>query len=131
MKRTAINPWSWSQKFGFNQAELTEAGTRTLHCSGQCAMDQNGKPQHAGDMRAQVKLAFDNLETVLRDAEMTMANVVNLVTYTTDVDAYLGAYGIVALRLAEARVAPAQTMVGVTRLLLPELLFEVQATAVA
>lgn len=131
MKRTPINPWSWSQKFGFNQGELVEAGKRTLHCSGQCAMDKDGKPQYAGDMRGQVKLAFDNLEAVLREAEMTLANVVNIVSYTTDVDAYLGAYEIVALRLAEAGIAPAQTMIGVNRLLLPQLLFEVQATAVA
>ena len=62
MKRTAVNPWNWSLKLGYNQAEIIEGQTRQLIVAGQTAVDENGAPQHAGDMRAQIALALDNLE---------------------------------------------------------------------
>lgn len=36
-------------------------------------MSADGVPQHAGDMAAQIALALDNLEAVLRAAEMSLA----------------------------------------------------------
>ena len=33
MKRTAVNPWDWSMKYGFNQAEVIEGTTRHVICS--------------------------------------------------------------------------------------------------
>lgn len=131
MKRTAINPWSWSTSYGFNQAELIEAPKVTLYCSGQTAMDKNGKPQHAGDMRGQIGLAIENIEAVLRDANMSLANVVRLVVYTTDIDSLLQNFDIVSSRLGAVGVLPAQTMLGVSRLFLPQLLVEFEVTAVA
>src|ERR671916_2699562 len=86
MKRTPINPWSWSTKLGFDQAQLIEGHRRQLVCSGQDAVDAEGNPQHPGDMAAQLELAVDNLEAVLAAAGMTLANVVRLNAYTTDVD---------------------------------------------
>jgi hypothetical protein len=61
MERTAVNPWTWSQKFGFNQAELIEGQRRQLICAGQTSVDADGNPRHPGDMRAQVGLAFPEL----------------------------------------------------------------------
>ena len=55
---------------------------------------------------------------------------VRLNIYTTDVDGFLGAYGSLAGRLAEAGCRPAATLVGVTRLAYPEMLVEMEATAV-
>lgn len=131
MKRTSINPTPWSRQYGFNQAELIEGATRTVYCSGQTAMSQDGKPQCAGDMRGQITLAFDNLEAILHAADMTLAHVVRLVIYTTDVDAYIAQYSAVSDRLQAAGVAPAQTLLGVNRLFLPQLQVEVEAVAVA
>jgi enamine deaminase RidA (YjgF/YER057c/UK114 family) len=130
-ERTAVNPWTWSVNFGFNQGELVEGATRTLYCAGQTSVDENGAPQHTGDMAAQIALATDNLEAVLRDGGMTLANVVRLNFYTTDVDAYLTNAGVIGERLAAAGVAPAGTLLGVARLAFPELLIEIEATAVA
>ena len=65
MKRTPINPWTWSTKLGFDQAELVEGQKRQLVCSGQDAVDSDGNPQHPGDMAAQLEMAVDNLEAVL------------------------------------------------------------------
>src|SRR5919108_72472 len=60
MQRKPVNPWDWSLQFGFNQAELIEGQRRLLVCSGQTAVDDQGAPQHAGDMAAQIALALDN-----------------------------------------------------------------------
>jgi enamine deaminase RidA (YjgF/YER057c/UK114 family) len=88
--RTPVNPWPWAAAFGFNQAELVEGAGRVLVCSGQAAISPDGVPQHAGDLGAQLALAVDNIEAVLKDAGMTLGNVVRLTIYTTDADAMMG-----------------------------------------
>ena len=89
--RTSVNPWPRSLGYGFDQAQLVEGATRVLALSGQAAVDADGTPQHAGDLAAQVALAVDNLETVLAKAGMTLADVVRMTVFTTDVDAMMGA----------------------------------------
>jgi enamine deaminase RidA (YjgF/YER057c/UK114 family) len=131
VERTAVNPWQWSLQFGFNQGEIVEGGQRVLFCAGQTAVDGDGAPQHPGDMAAQIALAADNLEAVLRDAGMTLANVVRLNFYTTDVDAFIANAGVLGERTGAAGVAPPGTLLGVARLAFPELMVELEATAVA
>lgn len=131
VSRTPVNPWPWSVGMGFNQAEIVEGKTRELVCSGQTAMSADGTPQHPGDMSAQLALALDNLEAVLKEADMTLADVVRLNIYTTDVDAFFASYGAMAERLAAAGVRPPGTLLGVSRLAFPELMVELEATAAA
>ncbi|MFD2008655.1 RidA family protein [Streptomyces narbonensis] len=130
MERTAINPVTWSLEMGFNQGELVSGHTRTLYVSGQTAMSAEGKPLHEGDMAAQLALSVENLEAVLGEAGMTLANLVRLNVYTTDVDALFPHYGVLAGRLGAAGVAPATTMLGVVRLAIPGQLVELEGTAV-
>ena len=130
MERTPVNPWQWSVEMGFNQAEIVDGGRRWLLCAGQASVDADGAPQHAGDMAAQTALAVDNLEAVLAGAGMSLANVVRLNLYTTDVDAFFQHYGTVAGRFAAAGVKPPGTLLGVARLAYPELMIEIEATAV-
>ncbi|WP_406257846.1 RidA family protein [Streptomyces nigra] len=113
------------------RAEVVSGHTRTLYCSGQTAMDAEGKPQHEGDMAAQLALSLDNLEAVLGEAGMSLANLVRLNVYTTDVDRLFPHYGVLAARLGAAGVAPATTMLGVARLAVPGQLVELEGTAVA
>ncbi|SEF73259.1 Enamine deaminase RidA, house cleaning of reactive enamine intermediates, YjgF/YER057c/UK114 family [Nonomuraea solani] len=131
MRRTAVNPWAWSVEMGYNQGEIVSGNTRTLYCSGQTAMSGDGKPQHVDDMGAQLALTLDNLEAVLGEAGMSLANLVRLNVYTTDVDRLFEHYGVLAARLGAAGVAPPTTMLGVTRLALPGLMVELEGTAVA
>ncbi|HEY9338901.1 MAG TPA: RidA family protein [Kribbella sp.] len=131
MERTAISPVPWSLELGFNQGELVSGHTRTLYCSGQTATNADGKPEHDGDLPAQLALSLDNLEAVLTEAGMTLANLVRLNVYTTDVDQLFPHYVVLASRLAAAGVAPVTTMLGVTRLAIPGQLVELEATAVA
>ena len=128
--RTPVNPWSWSLGFGFNQAELVEGAGRVLVLSGQAAAAADGTTQHVGDFPAQVSLSLDNIEAVLREAGMTLGNVVRINVFTTDVDAMMGSWEDLAKRFSAAGVRPTSTLVGVTRLAFPEMMVEIEATAV-
>lgn len=129
MTRTAVNPWNWSLKLGYNQAEIIEGQSRQLVVAGQTAVDENGAPQHNGDMRAQIALALDNLEAVLKGAGMDLSNVIKLGVYATDVDEALKNFDLMGMRFGPVQTAPPMTLLGVTRLAIPGLLFEIEATA--
>lgn len=131
VERTAINPVTWSLGMGFHQGEVVSGHTRTLYCSGQTAMGEDGTPRHDGDVAAQLSLCLDNLEAVLGAAGMSLADLVRLNVYTTDVDGLLPHYGVLASRLGAAGVAPPTTMLGVARLAVPGQVVELEGTAVA
>ena len=131
LSRTAVNPVTWSLEMGFNQGEVVVGQTRTLYISGQTAMSAPGEPLHDGDIAAQLALSVDNLEAVLLAADMSLANLVRLNVYTTDIDGLFPHYGVLAARLGAASVAPTTTMLGVTRLVIPGQLVELEGTAVA
>jgi enamine deaminase RidA (YjgF/YER057c/UK114 family) len=131
VERQAIDPWTWQDQFGFVQANAVTGGERTIYCSGQTAMDADGNPVHEGDMRAQLGQAVENLEAVLRESDCELSDVVRLNYYTTDVDGFLAEQDVLLARLNEAGCRPASTILEVSRLALPPLLVELEATAVA
>ncbi|MEM6986149.1 MAG: RidA family protein [Pseudomonadota bacterium] len=131
MERNPINPWNWSIQFGYNQAVYVEGHTKQLLCSGQTAVDATGAPCHAGDMRQQLALALDNMEATLHAAGMGLDKVVRLTVFSTDVDATLANFDVLAARLGVETLRPAMSLLGVTRLALPPLLVELEATAMA
>lgn len=99
-------------------------------CSGQDAVDADGNPQHAGDMAAQIQLAVDNLQAVLAGADMTLANIVRLNAYTTDVDELFKHWPTLVPRFGDSDGGFATSVLGVTRLGAPQLLVLLEATAV-
>jgi len=129
MKRTPVNPWSWSLNVGYNQAELLEDANRQLICAGQTSVDAEGNPQHLDDMRNQIKLSIDNLEAVLNAANMGLENITRLQIYTTDVDEAMSHFDQLGARFGPLNAAPPMTLLGVTRLAIPALMFEIEATA--
>jgi enamine deaminase RidA (YjgF/YER057c/UK114 family) len=131
MERRVINPWKWQDQLGFVQANEAAGFSRLVVCAGQAAINAEGAPMHAGDMGAQINLALDNLETVLKDAGVEWSNVIRLNYYTTDVDLLFKEYEGIVSRLAKAGCRPASTLLGVARLAYPEMMIEIEATAVA
>ena len=127
MQRTPINPWSWSPNLGFDQGELVEGQGRQLFCSGQDAVDADGNSQHPGDLPAQLELALDNLEAVLTATGMTLANVVRLTVYATDLDEYFRQFARVNDRFGDHRYAT--SVLGVAQLP-AQLMVMLEATAV-
>lgn len=131
MQRTPINPWNWSLKLGYNQGEVIQDTSRQLIIAGQTAVDGKGNPQHLGDMRGQIDLALNNLEAVLSGADMGLGNVIRLGVFATDVDEALKNFDLFGMRFGPIECAPPMTLLGVTRLAIPGLLFEIEATAAA
>ena len=125
-----INPWTWQDQFRFSQAIVTAPPSRWVFCAGQASASPDGAILHPDDIGAQLNQSFDNLEIVLEQAGSNLSQVVRLNYYTTDVDAFFGAYDLILERLAGAGCRPASTLLGVTRLAFPELLIEIEATAV-
>jgi enamine deaminase RidA (YjgF/YER057c/UK114 family) len=123
-----INPWTWQDQFGFSQAVATPTPSRWLFLAGQGPSADDGSVVSPGDMGAQLTQALDNLETVLTQAGSDLSNVVRLNYYTTDVDALLGVWPLITQRLADNR--PSSTLLGVARLAFPDMLIEIEATAV-
>ena len=93
-------------------------------------MSAEGRPEHEGDVAAQLALSVDNLEAVLAAAGLTLANLVRLNVCTTGIDALMPHYGVLAGRLGAAGVAPATNMLEVSRLAIPGQVVELEATAV-
>jgi enamine deaminase RidA (YjgF/YER057c/UK114 family) len=81
-------------------------------------------------MGAQLQLALDNLEAVLADADMTLANVVRLNVYTTDVDELFKHWGSLPTRFENSQGGWVTSVLGVSRLAAPPLLVLLEATAV-
>lgn len=131
MERKVINPWTWQDQFGYVQANEVSGVQRILICSGQVSINAEGRPVHPEDMGAQLTQALDNLQAILREAGTELSDVVRLNVYTTDLNRFFEAYGAFAGRLAKAGCRPASTILGVTHLAFPELLVEIEATAVA
>lgn len=129
MKRIPVNPWSWSLNVGYNQAEILEGANRQLICAGQTAVDAEGNPQHPEDMRSQITLALDNLEAILSAADMGLDNITGLKIYTTDVDEAMKHFDVFGSRFGPLNVAPPMSLLGVTQLAIPGLMFEIEAAA--
>src|SRR3954451_22859311 len=128
MERTPINPVSWSLKLGFDQGELIEGHRRQLVCSGQDAVDADGNPQHPADMPAQIEMALDNLEGVLAGAGMSLANVVRLNAYTTDLDELFKHWATLTSRFGGSDGGFATSLIGVAQLP-AQMLVMLEATA--
>jgi enamine deaminase RidA (YjgF/YER057c/UK114 family) len=132
VEQRKVNPWKWQDGWGFSQAIEVTGAERVLYCAGQASIDADGNAVAPGDLRAQTEQALDNVETVLGAAGLGLENVVRLDYFVTDVDRYLAeATPVIKERLRAAGVQPAGTLLGVTRLAFPELLIEIEATAVS
>ncbi len=64
MKRMSVNPWDWGLRVSMDQGELVEGLSRTLHCSGQVAVEPDSesdlgfKVLHPNDIRGQMQAAL-------------------------------------------------------------------------
>jgi len=101
-----------------------------VHVSGQVAVDEAGAVVGHGDLGAQTRQVFRNLESALASAGATFADVVKLTTFIVDYrPEMLPAYRAERSRFIGDHL-PASTLVGVQALALSDYLIEIEATAI-
>ncbi len=126
MKQERVDPgWAWTKKFNIS------AGVKvgdTVYLSGAVAFDSEGNVVGEGDVYAQSKQIFKNIEEALASAGASMADVVKITTYLTDISGY-GEFGKARTEAFPGGV-PSSTAVTSPALVMPELLVEVEAVAV-
>jgi enamine deaminase RidA (YjgF/YER057c/UK114 family) len=101
----------------------------TLYIAGQVARDLEGRTVGVGDAAAQVRGAFENLKRCLSSRGATFDNVVKITLYV------VGAENVAAVRAVypgyfKPNCKPVSTLLVVAGLSRPDMLFEVDATAV-
>ena len=100
-----------------------------VYTSGQAAIDLEGNLVGVGDFDAQAAQVFSNLRAVLEAADASLNSVVKVTIYLTDMANFPK---IVALRERYfSQPWPADTIVEVRALALPELEIEIEAVALA
>lgn len=101
--------------------------------AGQVGMDGGGRLVGPGDVAAQTRQTFANIEKVLRAAGCGMRDVVRFqtfLTYASDIDHFMRARREVFPAYFPDGVYPPNTLLVVSRLVQPELLVEIEAMAV-
>ena len=125
-----INPSSLEQNPRYTQiVEVT--GGRVIFISGQAATDKNGQVVGKGDFRRQAQQVFDNIKAALDAVGATTDDVVKLTSFIVDIQKNIGPYREVRTQMFGKNVhPPGSTTVGVSSLVNPDFLLEVEATVV-
>jgi 2-iminobutanoate/2-iminopropanoate deaminase len=112
----------------FNIAQGYRIGDLVI-VSGQASINEEGEIVGVGDFDAQAEQAFANLRRTLEAAGSSLEKVVKVTIYLTDMSNFPK---IVDLRARYFTSPwPADTIVGVTALALPDLQIEIEAMALA
>lgn len=129
MKIEHINPPGLAQPKGYAHVTIVPAG-RQVHVSGQVALNSTGEVVGRGDLTAQAEQVYANLDKALKEADTNFNHVFKVVTYVVDLTPEkAAAIRAVRLRYLGEGPYPASTMVGVTSLVHPDLLVEVEVIA--
>jgi reactive intermediate/imine deaminase len=112
MRKESISTRAAPQAIGTYSQAVRAGGT--VYLSGQIPLDPETMEFVGGDMRGQVRRVFDNLEAVAMAAGGSLADVVKLTVYLTD----LGHFPLVNEVMAERFKTPypARAAVGVAAL---------------
>ncbi|NTZ86901.1 RidA family protein [Burkholderia metallica] len=127
-KRQSIVPppfQPWYDAYHFSPA--TRVGD-TIWVSGQVGLDAQMQP--ADGIEGQARIAFESLKMILEAAGASLADVVELTTFHTNLQQEMQGFATVKDEYFPSRY-PSWTAVGVTELALPGLCVEIRAVAVA
>ena len=122
-----MNPPGLSTPTGYSHVVSTRGG-RTIYIAGQVALDAKGQLVGDGDLAAQTRQVFANLEVALKAAGATFDDVVKLNTYMRDATQVQMIRDVRAKYFTKA--LPASTLVEVSRLANPGFLVEIEVIAV-
>lgn len=125
-----IGPRMAGERLMYHRAVRVDAPRSWLFVSGHEARDDHGAIAHRGDMAGQIRLTLQRLGETVAEAEMTMADVVQIRVFTTDVSACTAHYAVLMDGLAELNCQPTSLLAEVSALSDPDMLIEIEAVAV-
>lgn len=115
---------SWEKEYGYCQAVKVD---NTIYVSGQVSHDDKGNIVGRGDMEAQMRQAYANIEKVLAQYGATMDNIVDELLFVTDMDAAFAARGVNCRQeVFSGNPVLASTIVQIQSLAFPELMVEIR-----
>jgi 2-iminobutanoate/2-iminopropanoate deaminase len=125
-RRRTVDPgWAWDDRLPLAQGK--QIGN-TIYVSGQIAYDPDGKLVGEGDMKAQTRQVFENIQRVLESAGSGLVDIVKITTYITDGSKFMDMLAVRSEIFGND--PPASTAVVVAALAFPALLIEVEAIAI-
>lgn len=132
MPRKSLQPDSLfpSGQYGFSQVVTAEGG-KYVHCAGQTSWDKDMNIIGEGDLAKQMQQALENVRLALAAAGATPKDVVRATIYVVE-------YNVDKLEVITKALSaffdldnlPANTLLGVQALALPEFMVEIEVTAV-
>jgi enamine deaminase RidA (YjgF/YER057c/UK114 family) len=102
---------------------------RLIFISGTVALDETGNVIGKGDMEAQARAVFRQIEKLLQEDGATLGDLVKITAFVTDMSQYVK-FASVRKEVFGAGPYPASATVGVSGLVKDGLLVEVEAIAV-
>jgi 2-iminobutanoate/2-iminopropanoate deaminase len=131
-EKKEFNHSGWTKGIFSEAVTVTGVGKgKHIFLAGVGAEDENGPRgtiRHKGDLTAQCEYAYDKIKRVLAAHGATMAHVVKLTAYLTDIGKRLD-YVRCYAKAFEGAPLPAKTLVGINGLAFPDMLVEVDVTA--
>ena len=127
-ERRFLSPATLSPPFGYSHVVEVPAGT-IVYISGQVPLDTNGQLVGEDDFEAQTRQVFENLTHALEAAGATWSDVVKLDYFLRDVT-QIAAVRAIRDDYVDTEHPPASTLVEVSGLFRPDVLVEIQATAI-
>ncbi len=114
------------QDYGYSQAIKV---SDTIYLSGQISYDETGRSIGVGDVEAQIRQAYINIEKLLAEYGAMMENIVDETWFVTDIESADAAAGKLRKEIYSGSSAVALTVVQIQRLAFPELLIEIKCVA--
>jgi len=110
----------------YSQGIVTQPG-KLLFIAGQTAIDKNHNVVGKGDIEAQAKQVFENIQAVLKEVGGSLDNLVMTTTYLTDIS-YREGYGRVRNQYYKG-TPPTSTLIVVKGLANPDYMIEIACVA--
>jgi 2-iminobutanoate/2-iminopropanoate deaminase len=117
---------SWEKEYGYAQAVKVED---TIYLSGQVSHDDRGNIVGRGDMEAQMRQAYANIQKVLAQYGATIENIVDEILFVTDMNAAFAVAVKCRQDIFSGTPVVASTIVQIQRLAFPELMIEIRCVA--
>jgi 2-iminobutanoate/2-iminopropanoate deaminase len=128
--KTRINPSNFTKTMGaYSQGVKVDMGTKSMvFLSGQLAMDADGVPIAPNDISAQTRYIFENIKTILKEANATLEDVVKVQIFLTDISKF-SQVSVVRNEYLE-NIKPVSTLVEISRTVKDGCDVEIEVTAI-